>query len=122
MKGMRRDDALWAAVCFVGGLILIAASAYVHRDTPAYLLAGPLLVACLGVVVRRRAPLAALALGVVAIVGDILVGPSMGTILVFTDNHLRRRPVRPAQAGQVDARHHLGLRRRRRNGRGIHLP
>lgn len=86
MKGMRRDDALWAAVCFVGGLILIAASAYVHRDTPAYLLAGPLLVACLGVVVRRRAPLAALALGVVAIVGDSLVGPSMGTILVFTDN------------------------------------
>ncbi|AWS49262.1 two-component sensor histidine kinase [Streptosporangium sp. 'caverna'] len=86
MKGMRRDDALWAAVCFVGGLILIAASAYVHRDTPVYLLAGPLLVACLGVVVRRRAPLAALALGVVAIVGDSLVGPSMGTILVFTDN------------------------------------
>jgi signal transduction histidine kinase len=85
MKGMRRD-ALWAAVCFVGGLILIAASAYVHRDTPVYLLAGPLLVACLGVVVRRRAPLGALALGVVAIVGDILVGPSMGTILVFTDN------------------------------------
>ncbi|WP_239513992.1 sensor histidine kinase [Streptosporangium sp. 'caverna'] len=83
---MRRDDALWAAVCFVGGLILIAASAYVHRDTPVYLLAGPLLVACLGVVVRRRAPLAALALGVVAIVGDSLVGPSMGTILVFTDN------------------------------------
>ncbi|MDP9847656.1 sensor histidine kinase [Streptosporangium lutulentum] len=83
---MRRDDALWAALCFAGGLVLIATDAYVHRGVPVYLLTGPLLLTCLGIVVRRRAPLAALTLGVVAVVGDALVGPSMGTILFFTDN------------------------------------
>ncbi|MEV7012212.1 histidine kinase [Streptosporangium sp. NPDC051022] len=98
---MRRDDALWAAVCFAGGLVLLAVGAYTYRPTPgylhaiapdlpatvpAYVLAGPLLITCLGVAVRRTFPVAALVLGLVAFTADLLVGYSLGTIVIFTDN------------------------------------
>ncbi|GGK91918.1 two-component sensor histidine kinase [Sphaerisporangium melleum] len=88
MAGMQpfRQDALMAAVVFGGGLVLLAGGAYVHRGTPAVLLAPPLAVASIGVAVRRRAPVTALVLGVVAITADVLLGPSLGTVLVFTDN------------------------------------
>lgn len=81
-----RRDALMAALVFVVGLILLAGGAYMRRSTPVEWLIGPLLLTCVGAAVRRSAPLAALALGVVAIIGDLLLGPSLGTILVFTDN------------------------------------
>jgi signal transduction histidine kinase len=88
MKGMEpgRQDALMAVGVFAGGLILLAGGAYIHRGQPAPLLAIPLAVTCLGVVVRRRAPVATLVLGVIAIVGDVCLGPSLGTVLIFTDN------------------------------------
>ncbi|WP_245789962.1 sensor histidine kinase [Streptosporangium canum] len=97
---MRRDDALWAVACFAGGLVLLAAGAYLHRATPAYLLAVPLLVSCLGVAVRRSSPMAALWLGLVAIVADGFLGPSMGTILVFTDNIYAAVRYGPARLGK----------------------
>lgn len=97
---MRRDDALWAALCFVGGLVLLAAGAHLTRPTPAYLLVGPLLVGCLGVAVRRSSPVAALGLGLVAIVTDLLAGPSMATILVFTDNLYAPTRYGPARLGR----------------------
>ncbi|SFL04834.1 Signal transduction histidine kinase [Streptosporangium canum] len=100
MEGMRRDDALWAVACFAGGLVLLAAGAYLHRATPAYLLAVPLLVSCLGVAVRRSSPMAALWLGLVAIVADGFLGPSMGTILVFTDNIYAAVRYGPARLGK----------------------
>ncbi|GHE48031.1 two-component sensor histidine kinase [Streptosporangium violaceochromogenes] len=98
---MSRNDALGAALCFACGLVLLAAGAYVHRPAPAFpfafdlpfpgraqpfVLAGPLLVSCVGVAVRRSSPVSALVLGLVAVTADCLVGPSMATILVFTDN------------------------------------
>lgn len=100
MEGMRRDDALWAVACFAGGLVLLAAGAYPHRATPAYLLAVPLLVSCLGVAVRRSSPMAALWLGLVAIVADGFLGPSMGTILIFTDNIYAAVRYGPARLGK----------------------
>ncbi|GAA3421807.1 histidine kinase [Streptosporangium vulgare] len=85
MGGMRRD-ALWAAACFVSGLLLLAAGAYQHRWAPAPLFAGPLAIACAGVAVRRSRPLLSLGLGVVAFLGDFAMGPSLGTVLIVTDN------------------------------------
>ncbi|MEV6980052.1 histidine kinase [Sphaerisporangium sp. NPDC051017] len=81
-----RQDALMAGVVFAGGLALLASDAYIHRGRPAALLVIPLAVVCLGVVLRRRRPVVTLALGVAAIVGDLALGPSLGTILIFTDN------------------------------------
>ncbi|WP_433248704.1 sensor histidine kinase [Streptosporangium sp. CA-135522] len=95
-----RRDVLWAVACFAGGLVLLATHGYVHRAIPAYLLVGPLLVTCLGVAVRRSSPMASLALGVVAAVGDGLLGPSMGTILIFTDNLYAAVRYGPARLGR----------------------
>lgn len=81
-----RRDALWAVACFVVGLLLLAAGAYQHRWAPAPLFVGPLVIACAGVAVRRSRPLLALALGVVAFLGDFAMGPSLGTVLIVTDN------------------------------------
>ncbi|WP_248959665.1 sensor histidine kinase [Sphaerisporangium perillae] len=75
-----------AAGAFAGGLILLAGGAYVHRGQPVALLTIPLGITCLGVLVRRRAPVAALVLGVIAVIADARLAPSLGTILIFTDN------------------------------------
>lgn len=68
------------------GFVLLLGGAYQPRGTPAWLLVIPLAVACAGVVVRRRAPMAALGFGVAAIGLDVAFGPSLGTMLVLTDN------------------------------------
>ncbi|MFI6513773.1 sensor histidine kinase [Streptosporangium sp. NPDC050855] len=83
---MRRDDALWAVACFVAALLLLVAGAYEHRWAPAYLFVGPLAITCVGVAVRRTRPLLSLGLGVVAFIGDFAMGPSLGTVLIVTDN------------------------------------
>lgn len=85
MGGMRQA-ALGALAAFAVGLLLTAGGAYVHRGAPVWLLAVPLAITCLGVVVRQRAPLACLGLGLLAVAIDLVVGPSLATILVFTDN------------------------------------
>jgi signal transduction histidine kinase len=46
----------------------------------------PLAFVCAGVVLRQRAPLAALAVGTVGVGLDLFVGPSLPTVLIFTDN------------------------------------
>ncbi|MER6825016.1 histidine kinase [Streptosporangium sp. NPDC000563] len=81
-----RRDALWAVACFLVGLLLLAAGAYQQRWAALPLFAGPLAVACAGVAVRRSRPLLALGLGVVALLGDLAMGPSLGTVLIVTDN------------------------------------
>ncbi|MBF8191637.1 two-component sensor histidine kinase [Nonomuraea sp. K274] len=68
------------------GVVLIAGSAYVRRGVPVWVLGVPLAITCAGVLVRRRAPRASLGLGVAGIAVDVAVGPSLGTVLVFTDN------------------------------------
>ncbi|MEU0483468.1 histidine kinase [Streptosporangium sp. NPDC006013] len=81
-----RRDALGAVACFVVGLLLLAAGAYQHRWAAAPLFIGPLAISCVGVAVRRSRPLLALGLGGVAFVGDSVMGPSLGTLLIVTDN------------------------------------
>ncbi|WP_230883475.1 histidine kinase [Planomonospora sp. ID82291] len=83
---MRRNDALGAVLCLAVGLVLLAAGSRVDHGTPLHWFVGPLLVACLGVAVRRTRPLLSLGLGVVAFVADLLMGPSLGTVLIVTDN------------------------------------
>ncbi|WP_285777771.1 histidine kinase [Microtetraspora sp. NBRC 13810] len=75
-----------AVLAFATGLVLLAGNAFLARVESPYLLVGPLLVTCLGVAVRRRAPMLSLGLGVVAISADLVVGPSLPTVLIFTDN------------------------------------
>ncbi|TDD10462.1 sensor histidine kinase [Nonomuraea diastatica] len=78
--------ALGAGLAFATGLVLIAGGAHFQRGLPGWWLAGPLALTCAAVLVRRRAPLLCLGLGVAGIAADVAVGPSLGTILVFTDN------------------------------------
>ncbi|GLW99989.1 histidine kinase [Microtetraspora sp. NBRC 16547] len=81
-----RQDVALAAAAFAAGLVLLAGGAYTHRGAVAALFVLPLAVTCLGVVLRRRAPVLALVLGGVALIGDVLLGPSLGTVLIVTDN------------------------------------
>ncbi|MBB5075800.1 sensor histidine kinase [Nonomuraea endophytica] len=67
------------------GAALIAGGAHVQRG-PTWLLFIPLAFVCAGVVVRTHAPIWSLVLGLVGVGIDIAVGPSLGTVLVFTDN------------------------------------
>ncbi|MFI7438669.1 histidine kinase [Nonomuraea indica] len=76
----------WAALVFAVGLLLILGGAYTRRGVPEWVLVVPLALTCLGVVVRYRAPLLSLGLGVVGMSMDLVVGPSLPTVLVFTDN------------------------------------
>ncbi|NUP83168.1 MAG: hypothetical protein HOV96_37120, partial [Nonomuraea sp.] len=68
------------------GALLIAAGAYVRRGVPAWVLLVPLAITCSAVLLRQRAPLWGLALGAVGVTADGVVGPSLGTVFVFTDN------------------------------------
>ncbi|MFI6602981.1 sensor histidine kinase [Nonomuraea sp. NPDC050536] len=81
-----KSAAPWAALAFALGLLLIWGGASVPRGISGSLLVPPLALTCAGVVVRRSHPIASLALGTVGIGLDIAVGPSLATVLVFTDN------------------------------------
>ncbi|MGN9788838.1 histidine kinase [Nonomuraea sp. ZG12] len=78
--------ALWAGLAFLMGLILIAAGASLRRDAPLGPQVIPLAIVCAAVLLRTRAPLWSLGLGTVGVVLDAFVGPSLGTVLVYTDN------------------------------------
>lgn len=80
-------DALGAVAAFAVGLLLIAVGGHLHRDgIPPQWLVLPLLIVCAAVVVRRRAPMWALTLGWIGLAADAAVGPSFGTVLIFTDS------------------------------------
>jgi signal transduction histidine kinase len=93
--------ALGAGVAFAVGVVLIAGRANLERDVPVWVLVVPLAIACAGVVVRQHAPLVSLGLGVVAVTIDGFVGPSLGTILVFTDNLYAAALYGPARFARV---------------------
>ncbi|MFI7449933.1 histidine kinase [Nonomuraea sp. NPDC049714] len=78
--------ALWAGLAFLMGLILIVAGASLRRDAPMGPQVIPLAIVCAAVLLRTRAPLWSLGLGTVGVVLDAFVGPSLGTVLVYTDN------------------------------------
>ncbi|MEV4567262.1 histidine kinase [Nonomuraea sp. NPDC049419] len=92
---------LAAGVAFVVGVLLIAGNAYLPRGVPSWVLVGPLTLVCAGIVVRRRAPLVSLGLGVAGIVFDGFVGPSLGTVLLFTDNLYAAALYGPARLARV---------------------
>ncbi|MFB9202069.1 histidine kinase [Nonomuraea spiralis] len=75
-----------AVLAFVLGALLILAGGYVRRGVPVWALLVPLAITCSAVLLRQRAPLWSLALGVVAVTADGVLGPSLATMLVFTDN------------------------------------
>nr|WP_063818205.1 histidine kinase [Herbidospora sakaeratensis] len=82
-----RQDALMAVAAFAVGVALLAAGAYDHsKGVPIQLFLVPLAVTCVGVVIRRRRPVTAFVIGVVALAADATMGPSLGTAVVFTDN------------------------------------
>lgn len=81
-----KREASWAGLAFVVGLLLIVGGAYSHRGVPAGWLVVPLAFVCSAVVVRQRAPLVGLGLGTVGIGVDLFLGPSLPTVLIFTDN------------------------------------
>ncbi|MFG1947407.1 sensor histidine kinase [Nonomuraea sp. NPDC048826] len=77
---------LWAGLAFVVGVVLIGAGARIERGVPDWVLVIPLAITCVAVLLRYRSPLGSLGLGTVGLVMDVFVGPSLGTMLVYTDN------------------------------------
>lgn len=100
MEGMWRV-VLGAVVAFATGVLLIVGNAYLPRGVPSWVLVVPLAFTCAGVLVRQRAPLASLVLGVVGVTIDGFVGPSLGTVLVFTDNLYAAALYGPARFARV---------------------
>ncbi|MFB4269265.1 sensor histidine kinase [Nonomuraea sp. GTA35] len=96
-----KQAVLGAGLAFAVGLVLIAGGSHLERGVPTWVLAVPLAFTCAGVLVRQRAPLASLGLGVVGIVVDGFVGPSLGTVLVFTDNLYAAALYGPARFARV---------------------
>ncbi|MEU4578672.1 sensor histidine kinase [Nonomuraea sp. ATR24] len=96
---------LLAGLAFAVGLLLIAAGAYIPRDPPAWqpsrwMMAVPLAMVCLATLGRTRAPMASLGLGTTGILLDTVVGPSLGTVLVYTDNLYAAALYGPARASR----------------------
>ncbi|GIF75180.1 sensor histidine kinase [Asanoa siamensis] len=88
-RGSFARDLTLAAVALAGGMLIIVSGAYLTigpgwRDDPGWLLYVPLVAVSVAVALRRRAPLVSLAIGTVAAVGDLSLGGSLGTLLIFT--------------------------------------
>jgi len=80
--------ALLAAGAAVLGVALDAAGAYTrwgYLSPPWALRLVPLAVACAALLFRRRAPLAGLALAVPAVAADLVLGPSLAVVVIFTE-------------------------------------
>ncbi|MEU1398353.1 histidine kinase [Micromonospora zamorensis] len=84
---LARDVAL-AGASLVGGLALYALGwqPQIHRNEglPTTLFLPPLLAMCVAVGLRRVAPRTSLATGTVALVVDVALGGSLGTVLIYT--------------------------------------
>ncbi|GAA2292506.1 histidine kinase [Nonomuraea roseoviolacea subsp. roseoviolacea] len=85
MGGMR-SAGLWAVAAFLGGALLVAGGAVFRHGANEWALLVPLALTCAGVAVRWRTPLGALGLGTLGVVVDLFVGPSLPTLLIYTDN------------------------------------
>ncbi|MEO3874012.1 histidine kinase [Nonomuraea sp. B12E4] len=99
--GAMKRTALWAVLAFAVGVIMIAGGGAIDRGRPDWVLCVPLALTCAGVVVRQRAPLVSLGLGVLGITLDGFVGPSLATVLVFTDNLYAAALYGPARFARV---------------------
>ncbi|MGY0233829.1 sensor histidine kinase [Longispora urticae] len=81
---MKRRDLWTAAAVAVVGTALWASGAYDGRTDPAWLLLVPLAAMVVAVALGRVAPVPAVLLGTVAVSADQALGPSLATVLAFT--------------------------------------
>jgi signal transduction histidine kinase len=82
----RRVDLVLFAVSVTGGLLTYAIGQY-HLAYPALTvgwLLVPFLVCCAAVLLRRTAPAVSVLVGSVAVAADLILGPSLATVLVYT--------------------------------------
>lgn len=87
-RGTIRRDLAIAGVSLTGGLLMLAVGV-THpfddgADTPAAYFVAPLVVVSAALTLRRVATRACLAIGTVAVLGDLALGGSLATILVYT--------------------------------------
>ncbi|GIJ45777.1 two-component sensor histidine kinase [Virgisporangium aliadipatigenens] len=80
----RRRDLLLALGYLVGGLVALRLHMFNDDRGGALAHVVPLAVGCAGLLLRRIAPIPAIAVGLGVLVADLNLGPSLGTILVFT--------------------------------------
>ncbi|MEV4259611.1 sensor histidine kinase, partial [Spirillospora sp. NPDC049652] len=85
-----RQDALLAALAFAGGVLLLSAHGYVRWtvdgwSAPLRMRAVPLAVMCAGMLFRRTAPMTGLAVSSAGNLAEVLLGPSLGGAIVYTD-------------------------------------
>lgn len=81
----RRRDLRLALSCLGGGLLLLVLGVYDQSGWgSAWSLTGPLAVLSGALLLRRVAPVPGLLVGTGAVLVDYLLGPSLGTVLVFT--------------------------------------
>ncbi|MEV5574272.1 histidine kinase [Spirillospora sp. NPDC052269] len=85
-----RQDALIAPLAFAGGVLLLFAQGYVRWtvhgwSAPIGLRAVPLAVMCAGMLFRRTAPMTGLAISTAGNVFEIVLGPSIGGAVIYTD-------------------------------------
>jgi signal transduction histidine kinase len=90
----RWPEPVAAAVTFAGGAVLIALGLTglwsgwfvgAAGATPPWWYLVPLAIACFGMLLRRRAPRTALAVGSAALLLDLYLGSSLGTLIAFYD-------------------------------------
>jgi signal transduction histidine kinase len=82
-------DLLVAGAALAGGAVLFALRTYPLNQalpyvSPDWLFLPPMVLGAASLLLRRRAPLACLGLGVVAVAADAAVGSSLATILIIT--------------------------------------
>jgi len=86
-----RSDALVAVLTFVGGAVLLAlglgwqGGLDVGREASRWWHLVPLAVGCAAMLGKRRRPIAALGIGLVALAGDLALGGSVSIMLVIWD-------------------------------------
>ncbi|MEV4200451.1 sensor histidine kinase [Micromonospora globbae] len=87
-SGTRGRDLALAGASLVGGLVLFGLGVQPQLswrpDLPEALFLPPLLAASVAVGLRRVASRASLTVGTVAVVADLLLGASLGTVLIYT--------------------------------------
>ncbi|MDG4827348.1 histidine kinase [Asanoa sp. WMMD1127] len=87
-RGSLARDLAFAVAALVGGTLILVSGAYVSMDFgwdgPAWLPWLPLVAVSGAIGLRRRAPVLSLAIGTAAVVADLALGGSLGTLLIYT--------------------------------------
>ncbi|MEV4620016.1 histidine kinase [Asanoa sp. NPDC049573] len=89
-RGSLARDLALAAVALLGGTLIIVSGAYRTLQpapldaAPEWLIYLPMVTASGAVALRRRAPRTGLAIGTAALVADLALGGSIGTLLIYT--------------------------------------